>query len=113
MIRFRMDPKDDLSSRADFTFDLMQSMSAAAREAIESSEELSELKTKAKVDVTVSGSLNSIDIKITVAAREGATLSEEEISRARAHAFSKVDEVIKSRMSDLIQGAVSSARSRM
>jgi hypothetical protein len=112
MLRFRMDPKDDLSIRADFTHSLMQSISASAREAAESSTAAAKLKDRADVDIAVSGSLGSVDIKITITPHEGITIAPNESALARAEILRSVNEVVKAEMSGLLQAAMKGARER-
>lgn len=112
MLRFRMDPKDDLSSRADFTYDLMQSLSKSARMAAESSNVSEALKGRADVDVRVVGSLNSIDIKVDISPKEGVTLPPEEVAKSRAEILEAVNDAIKASMSELLQASMKSARER-
>jgi DNA-binding protein YbaB len=112
-LRFEMNPKDDLSGRPDFTFDLMQSISKEAQEAANSSPEIMALKQRASVRVGARGTLASIEIVVDVIPREGADLADGEIDAARSAASSRIRETIGSKMSALIQGSIDSARGRM
>jgi hypothetical protein len=112
MLRFRMDPKDDLSNRADFTHGLMQRISESAREAAEESPAAKKLKERADVDVRVSGSLNSVDIQIVIAPHEGAVIAPNESAAARAEILKSVNEAVKASMSSLLQESMKSARER-
>jgi DNA-binding protein YbaB len=112
-IRFEMNPKEDLSARPDFTFDLMQSISKEAQGAVDSSPEITAIKQKASVRVGTRGTLASIEIVVDVIPREGVELGADEIEAARSAASSRIRETIGSRMGALIQGSIDSARGRM
>lgn len=112
-LRFRMTDKDDLSSRADFSFEIMQSLSKAIQEAVEASPEVAELKPRAKVQVSVAGSLRSLDISIRVIPKIENEISKEELAQAREKIGALIQETVKSRMNDVLQTAVNGARSRM
>jgi citrate lyase gamma subunit len=113
MIRFKMDPRDDLSNRADFTYDLMQAMSKRAQDTVDSSKELSELKAKAKVTVQVKGSLRSIDVEIKISPLGEVKIPEAELAAANSAVAAQVNDAIRSSMSSMLQESMSSSTKRM
>lgn len=112
-LRFRMADKDDLSSRADFSFEIMQSLSKSIQEAVEASPEVTELKPRAKVQVSIAGSLRALDITIQVLPKGENEITKEELAQARAKIGVLIQETVKSKMTDVLQTAVNGARSRM
>lgn len=112
-LSFKMASKDDLSARADFSFDLMQSLGKVAQSAIEDSQAIADLKSKAKVHVSFSGSLRSIDIAIKVTPLPDVDLSSEELASARERVGNLIHETVQSRLTDLVQTALNGARARM
>jgi DNA-binding protein YbaB len=108
-----MDPREDLSTRADFTYDLMQAMSKKAQEAVDSADELVELKKTSRVNVRVQGTLQSISVDITITPLGEEPLPQEELVAAKDAVAKKVNEAIKSSMADMLQGSMTSARKRM
>lgn len=113
MLRFKMDPREDISNRADFTYDLMQAMSKKAQDAIDSSKELSELKAKAQVSVSVHGSLRSIEVNIKISPLDGGKLPEAELAAANSAVAAKVNDAIRGSMSEMLQESMSNSRKRM
>lgn len=112
-LRFRMDPREDMSNRTDFTYDLMQSLSKKAQEAVDSADELVELKRSARVNVRVQGTLHSISVDITISPLGDEELSQEQLTSAKSAIAAKVNATIKSSMADMLQGSMTSARKRM
>ncbi len=112
-VKFKLNPREDLSERPDFTFDLMQSISKEAQAAVDAAPEVVELKKKASVHVGVRGTLSSVEISVDVVRREGVELSDEEISTAKSAASQKIRESVGSRMTELLQRSIDSARGRM
>jgi hypothetical protein len=108
-----MEARNDLSSRADFTYDLMQSISMKAQGAVDSSKELAELKKKARVNVRVHGTLQSISVDITITPLGEEPLPQEELAAAKTAVAQQVNESIKSSMTEMLQESMTSARKRM
>lgn len=113
MLKFKMDPREDLSNRADFTYDLMAAISRKAQAAVESSKELAELKSKAKVGVRAHGSLSSISVDITITPTGDTELPEAELEAANKAVAETVNAAIKESMSEMLQESMAGARKRM
>ena len=113
MLKFSMKPKDDLSMRPDFSYELMAEISRAAKEILDGSDAISGIRAKADVKVFAIGTLTNVSIKVEIARKEGVELSKEEIDKAKEDAIEELKESLGPRMSDIMQEALSSARRRM
>lgn len=111
--RFTMSPKDDLSMRTDFSFDLMQKLRAIAKEAIDGAEPLAALRSRADIEVDLKGTLRDVRIDVRVTPHEGVAIGEDELLEARKHTGRILDEVMRERMNDVLQEAIDTARGRM
>lgn len=112
-VRFTLNPREDLSTRPDFTFDLMQAITKEAQAAVDAAPEIVALKKKASVHVSVRGTLASVEVRVDIVPREDTKLDDAEVAAAKSAASDRVRETIGSRMSGLLQGAIDSARGRM
>lgn len=111
--RFSMHPKDDLSTRTDFTYDLMQDLAKEVKLALDGCEALSGIREKAKVDVKVTGTLRNVLVDVKVVPNEGVAIEESELVQAHKDAGAALDAALKEKMGEIIQGAIDSARGRM
>lgn len=112
-VRFRMDPKEDLSTRTDFTYGLMEELSREASKIANASEELSAYRSRAQIDVSARGSLRKVDLQVDIRPLQGATISDSEMEEIRQAVGRALNENLKGRMSDVIQAAITKARGRM
>lgn len=108
-----MHPRDDLSTRTDFSYDLMQKVSAEARSAIEGSDALREIQDRADFKVEVTGTLRNVLINVKIVPKEGVAIPEDELAEVRKKVGEALDGALKDRLGDLLQEAVDSARGRM
>lgn len=112
-VRFRMDPKEDLSARADFTHDLMGELSREASKIADESQELAAYRNRAQIDVSARGSLRKVDLSVNIRPLQGVTLSDREMEEIRTAVGRSLNETLKTRMSDVLQTAITKARGRM
>lgn len=112
-LKFRMQDKDDLSNRADFTYELVRSLGKAAEEAIEASPEIAELKKKAKINVSFTASLRAVDLTVRVHPLPDVDLESGELAAIKKAVSQKIDEMMRNRMSELLDSAMKAARARM
>lgn len=111
--RFSMHPKDDLSTRTDFTYDLMQEVAKEAKAAIDGCEALAGIREKAEVRVNVTGTLRNALVDVKFTPHEGATIEEGEMKEAHKAASAALDGAMKEKMGEIFQSAINSARGRM
>lgn len=111
--RFTMHPRDDLSTRTDFTYDLMQDLAKEARVAVDGCEALAGIREKAEVQVNVTGTLRNVLVDVKITPNGGMTIGEAELNEARKAAGAALDEALKGKMGDILQSAINSARGRM
>jgi hypothetical protein len=111
-LRFQMEPRKDLSGRADFTFDLVKEVASRLQEAVDAVDAVKKMKDQARVDVLVTHTLSDIDVKIKVT-----PLTDEDIDAAvgamREAVRQAIDEKMKETIGASLQKAIDSSRSRM
>src|SRR3990172_2427264 len=112
-LRFVMPPAEDLSTRADFSFDLMSELSKEVRAIVDAIPKVQELRNKALVDTYATGTLRSINVEISVKPNPGVTLTEQEIEDAKREISETIDGRIRDRISAVLQTAIDRARERM
>lgn len=112
-VRFRLNPREDLSERPDFTFDLMQGLSKAAQAAADAAPELAALRQRASVVVGVRGALTDVQVTIDIVPRADVELTDEEKESAREGASRAIRETLNERMTEILQRSIDQARGRM
>lgn len=111
-LKFNMDPRKDLSTRADFTFDLMKQVSDQLQEAVDAVPEVQALRGKADVKVETKQSLTgvTIDVKITPKTEEDIA---DDLAKLRQAVHTAVSDKMKETIGQSLQSAFQSARARM
>jgi len=112
-VKFRLDPREDLSERPDFTFDLMQGLSRAAQAAADAAPEVAALRQKASVVVGVRGALADIQVTIDVVPRADVELTDEEKESAKEGASKAIGGALNEQMTEILQRSIDQARGRM
>lgn len=113
VVRFEMNPKDDLSTRADFSADLMESLSKELRAVLDDAPELDEIRKKAKVTVSAHGMLRAVDIRVDIVRDQASDLTAEAIQDARRAISKRIAGSVRAKMSVVLQAAITQARARM
>lgn len=112
-VRFRMDPRNDLSTRTDFSFDFMNEISKAAKEIVQEAKSLDALRDRADIRVIPTATLINVTLEVEVTPREEGSLTEEEIKKAKADVMEELRNRLNVVMGELLQNALTSARRRM
>lgn len=111
-LAFRMDPQKDLSTRSDFTFDLMKQVSERLQEAVDAVPEVKAIGSKASVSVNVRQSLRGVDVSVKIAPTTEDDISED-IQKLRQAVRSAIDSKLKETIGQSLQESFKSARARM
>lgn len=112
-LKFKMHPKDDLSTRTDFTYDFMAEISREANEIIQKSPELASLKSMASVKLFPSGTLTTASVEVVVSQNPGAEISDAMLREVRQKLADRLREELPERIGKAIQTSVTRARARM
>jgi len=99
--------------RADFSYDIMQKLGNLLQSAVDGDDEVSNLKSKAKVDVSASGTLQAIDIKVSVLPKPDTDLSKDELDEIRKKISDKINAVVKGSIKQVLQESINRARARV
>jgi len=111
-LSFRMDPQKDLSTRSDFTFDLMKQVSEHLQEAVDAVPEVKAIGSQAKVSVSVRQSLRGVDIDVKITPTTEEDISGE-VQKLRQAVRTAIDAKLKETIGQSLQEAFKSARARM
>ena len=111
-LRFSMDARKDLSSRPDFTYDLMKDVGDRIKEAVEAVPEVIALRDRAMVVVSIRPALKGItvDFKVTPTVKDDIS---QDVDNARAKIKAAIDGKIRETIGGSIQRAITGARARM
>lgn len=112
-LRFRMPPQDDLASRADFPFEVMQQMGKILEEEISGLPEIEALRAKAKVRIRFTGTLRDVRIHMDVLPGPGGEPAEEEKSAASRAVSLHIGNAVSERLDEILQKSIDRARERM
>ena len=112
-LKFTSPPGQDLSTRTDFTYDLMSRLAKGSEEFLQGIPEVAELKGRADVHIAARNTLQTIDIDVDVRPRVGVELTEEEVSKVKAAIQEAIQQEMQGNFSKVIQESITAARQRM
>lgn len=106
-----MDQRKDLSSRTDFSFELMKNVSERLQEAVDGIPEVKSLREKARVTVAARQSLRDvvIDVKVVPTTEEDV---DAQMQSARKAIGNAINDKLKETIGASIQKAIDGSRSR-
>lgn len=111
-LRFRTDPKDDLSVRTDFTYSLMEKISKRLREIADKDPEVAKIREKAKVEIFARGSLMNVSVDVWIQSNPESKITDEEKEAAKKSVQAKMEEAMTEVFPQSLQEAMTETRQK-
>ncbi|HSG27666.1 MAG TPA: hypothetical protein VLA34_04235 [Candidatus Krumholzibacterium sp.] len=111
LVRLKSRPQDDLSTRADFLYELSRRISRAAVASLDESGLKDEYSDRARIRVQAIPSLSGVEIEVDVDPIPDTNLTEEDTEEIHQKVSSAISGAVSRNISDALQGSIEGSRS--